>query len=65
MPKDLAAFRAHKILPLRKLLSRRTIIWTGVVVLGVLALAYFDGGEEPIRPIEQPVDLSGIGAESE
>lgn len=28
-----------------------------LLVLALLALAWFDGGEEPLRPIGQPVEL--------
>ncbi|WP_281501093.1 hypothetical protein [Erythrobacter sp. F6033] len=35
------------------------------LVVGILALAYIDGGEEPIRPIVQTVTVPGAAAESE
>ena len=30
-----------------------------MIVAGILALAWFDGGEEPIRPISQEITLPG------
>ena len=40
-------------------------IWLGVLVLLVLFLAvvWYDGGREPQRLIEQPVELSPGGAQ--
>lgn len=38
-------------------LPRRWPLYLGAAMLAVIAIAYFDGGEEPIRPIIQPVDL--------
>jgi len=39
-------------------MSRKTIRWVFTVLLVLfLALAWFDGGREPQRLIEQPVDL--------
>jgi|GEM_PF-2464933 hypothetical protein len=39
-------------------ISRKTIRWVLTVLLVLfLALAWFDGGREPQRLIEQPVDL--------
>ena len=32
-----------------------------LVLLGIVALAWFDGGEEPIRPITQDVTLPEAG----
>jgi hypothetical protein len=32
-----------------------------LLALGLLALAWFDGGEEPLRPIGQPVELPEQG----
>lgn len=40
-------------------LRARWPFYAGAAVIAVLALAYFDGGEEPIRPIAQPVELPG------
>jgi len=36
--------------------------WIAVAVVAVLALAWIDGGEEPLREISQPVVLTGAGA---
>ena len=38
--------------------GRLPILVGGVIVL-VLALAWIDGGEEPIRPIVQPIEAPG------
>lgn len=43
--------------PRRRVPLRRLVI-AGLFVLGVLALAWIDGGEKPLRPIAEPVDLS-------
>ncbi|MEM7779925.1 MAG: hypothetical protein AAF697_05980 [Pseudomonadota bacterium] len=37
-------------------------IYAGLAVLGLLVLAYVDAGEEPLRPIVQPVALEGGNA---
>ena len=37
---------------------RRLPYYVAIGVLGVLALAWIDGGEEPIRPIVQQVETS-------
>lgn len=39
--------------------SLRVAAAIGFAVLMVLGLAWFDGGERPIRPITQPVSLPG------
>ncbi len=39
-------------------------IYGAIAVLGILLIAYIDGGEEPIHPIEQQIALSDIGAGS-
>ncbi len=36
-------------------------MYAGAGVLVVLAIAWFDGGEESIRPIVQPVMLAPVG----
>jgi hypothetical protein len=33
----------------------------GVIAAGLLVLAWFDGGEEPLRPIVEPVALPERG----
>jgi hypothetical protein len=33
--------------------------WIGVVVLALLVYAWIDGGEEPLRPIVEPVAVPG------
>lgn len=42
-------------------MSRKNI-WLGLLILLVLFLivAWYDGGREPQRLIEQPVELSGV-----
>lgn len=40
--------------------SRKKLL-VGLVIAGVIALAWFDGGEEPIRPIVQEVDVPEMG----
>jgi hypothetical protein len=35
----------------------RWALLAGVVVTVLLALAWIDGGEKPLRPMVQPVDL--------
>jgi hypothetical protein len=32
-----------------------------LILLGLIALAWFDGGEEPLRPIAEPVALPEQG----
>lgn len=36
---------------------KRLILWAAIALIGVLALAWFDGGEEPIHPIEVQVSM--------
>ncbi len=36
-------------------IRRRWVIYASVGVAAILALAYFDGGEEPIHPISQSI----------
>jgi hypothetical protein len=39
-------------------MSRRQIAWIAAALLGALLLyAWIDGGEEPLRPIVQPVAM--------
>ena len=45
----------------RPALQRRLAVYAGAGVLVVLAIAWFDGGEESIRPIVQPVTLAPVG----
>ncbi|WP_298465886.1 hypothetical protein [uncultured Erythrobacter sp.] len=40
-------------------LRQRLPYYVAAVVLALLALAWIDGGEEPIRPIVQPVEATG------
>jgi hypothetical protein len=45
------------------LANRRWAFFAALAVAGLLALAYFDGGEEPIHPISQQIALpTGSGA---
>lgn len=37
--------------------GNRVAVTIAVVLILLLLLAWFDGGEEPLRLIEQPVDL--------
>jgi hypothetical protein len=37
--------------------TRRWLPVAAVIAALLLALAWFDGGEEPVRPIAEPVDL--------
>ncbi|WP_394727156.1 hypothetical protein [Altererythrobacter sp. GH1-8] len=37
--------------------KRRFALWAGGLVCVALVIAYIDGGEEPLRPISQPVEL--------
>ncbi|MXO49140.1 hypothetical protein GRI69_12810 [Erythrobacter vulgaris] len=38
--------------------KRSGILWVGVlVIVGILVAAWIDGGEEPLRPISQPVEI--------
>ncbi len=46
--------------PLRSTrLRRRLPFYAAIGVFGVLVLAWIDGGEEPIRPIVQPIEAPG------
>ncbi len=38
--------------------GKRILYWIGAVSLALVALAWFDGGEEPIRPIAVEVPLA-------
>lgn len=42
----------------------RLLVRAASIVLLIVAvaagLAYFDGGEEPLRPIAEPVELPGV-----
>jgi hypothetical protein len=38
---------------------RRKGLFLAMIVLGILVLAWFDGGEEPIHPISQEIILPG------
>ncbi|MFL0356856.1 hypothetical protein ACI5KX_10305 [Erythrobacter sp. GH1-10] len=46
-------------------MRKRAPIYAGLAVLAVLVLAWIDGGEEPIRPIVQAVEVPGVTAENE
>jgi hypothetical protein len=41
--------------------ARRWPLVVAAVVAGLAVLAWFDGGEEPLRPIAQDVALPGQG----
>mgnify|MGYP000253509516 CR=1 FL=1 len=43
--------------PKRAANMRRWPLYAAAAVAGVLVIAWFDGGEEPIRPIVQPLAL--------
>ncbi len=45
--------------PASGLSRRRIALYVAMVIVGILALAYFDAGEEPIRPIAEQVTLPG------
>jgi len=40
---------------------RRCLAAAGALVVGLALLAWYDGGEEPLRPIAEPVNLPGEG----
>ncbi|GMM93902.1 hypothetical protein [Qipengyuania sp. MTN3-11] len=46
--------------------GRRVVVTLALVFLAILFLAWFDGGEEPLHPIEQavpvPAEVSGAQA---
>lgn len=44
----------------RERISRKKWL-IGLVIVGIIALAWFDGGEEPIRPIVQEVEVPEMG----
>jgi len=44
-------------------LKRRWPLYVGLFVIALLAIAYIDAGEEPIRPIVQPVALPSTGVD--
>jgi len=46
-------------------LARRLSIYVVLAIVGVLALAWFDGGEEPIHPIVQSIALPQGAGEGE
>lgn len=37
------------------------LMGTAVMLLALIAFAWIDGGEEPLRPISEPVTLPGGG----
>lgn len=52
----------NRILPMEGMPRRqrngvRFIVWVAVVLAVLVVVAYIDGGEEPIRPISQTVEL--------
>ncbi|QFT77653.1 hypothetical protein [Erythrobacter sp. THAF29] len=51
--------------PSDKGLRARAPYYAAIGVLAILVLAYIDGGEEPIRPISQTVEIPGMATESE
>jgi len=44
--------------------GRKWVVYAVIAVAAVLIVAYIDGGEEPIRPIEQQISLPSAGAAS-
>lgn len=40
---------------------RQRIVIGAAIVLVILGWAWWDGGEEPLHPMEQTVDLAGAG----
>ena len=48
----------------RKPPRRRTYVLAGLAAAVIVTLAYIDGGEEPIRPIVETVELPETGAEA-
>ena len=47
----------------RAMAGQRWVKYAGAALLVLLALAWIDGGEEPLHPIKQPVSLSGQSGE--
>lgn len=45
----------------RNTLARRWPVYAGIGAFALLVVAYVDAGEEPLRPITQPVALDGAG----
>lgn len=56
-PKSEAGLPVGRDAPLR-----RWPLYLGLTVIAVLLIAYFDAGEEPIRPITEPIALPSGGA---
>ena len=50
--------------PVQPLFRRKVVIYPILAVLIVLGIAWFDGGEEPLRPIVQAVEQPAKGASS-
>ena len=49
---------ARGVVPATKgVLARRWPLYAVAGVLGLLVIAYIDGGEEPLHPITQPIAL--------
>ncbi|GMN01705.1 hypothetical protein MTsPCn3_04350 [Erythrobacter sp. MTPC3] len=44
---------------------RRNALFVILGICAVLVLAYIDGGEEPIRPIAEQIDVPGSAGRSE
>ncbi len=51
----------HNRLSERRIGSGRMPVYICGGLLAIIALAYFDGGEEPIRPISQTIELPASG----
>lgn len=49
----------------RAAFKQRLPYYAGAAAVAVLAIAWFDGGEEAIRPIVQPVELAPVGESGE
>lgn len=45
----------------RAAMKRRWAIYAALALAGVLVLAYFDGGEEPLRPIVHRIATPAAG----
>lgn len=45
-------------------LKKRWPLYAVAVFVGVLAFAWIDGGEEPIHPISQAVEIDSAGMET-
>lgn len=63
MPNSLRADLPKHSSPSKPGWRARAPYYGAIAVLAILVFAYIDGGEEPIRPISQPVEVPAMVTE--